>query len=395
MVVRSHPNLKGFSVKRILVLSAAAALGASALVGVAAGSANATPSLDTEKVTICHRTHSVTNPYRMITVSKNSVNGPLNPHTGPGAASATVGDHAGYVHNKYAKTGSHARAYPSNPHVFDSTFAYSGPNKVWEDIIPPFTQTKGGGTAEYAGFNWSDEGKAIYFGTGDSAGVCRKMTAREYFDSEVDAGEDPKDVLADLREQDAKEDKGNKPTKESELPTETPAPNGPERPAGLTDPAQKILGKVWDDVDHDGTDDGETGHFGVTVYLKDKDGNVIDDTTTDVDGNFEFPSVDEGEYYVEYEIPASYDPTYDSTDASDGNTTAQVPVNGAGFSWMGLIPEGGGWTPPSFETTGGATDSSSSLPDTGASVSPLIPGAAALAIIGGALALFSVRRRRP
>ena len=381
--------------KRILVLSAAAALGASALVGVATGSASATPSVDTEKVTICHRTHSVTNPYRMITVSKNSVNGPLNPHTGPGAASATVGDHAGYVHNKYAKTGAHTRAYPSNPHVFDSTFAYSGPNKVWEDIIPPFTQTKGGGTATYEGFNWSTEGKAIYFGTGSSAGTCRKMTAREFYDSEVTAGEDPKDVLADLRDQDAQEDNGNKPNKVADIPEETPAPDGPERPDELADPGQKILGKVWDDLDHDGTDEGETGHAGVVVILKDKDGNVVDDTTTDVDGNFEFPDVDEGDYTVEYEIPDSYDPTYDSTDESDGNTTTSVPVNSSGFSWMGLIPEGGGWTPPSFETTGGTTDSSGSLPDTGANVSPLIPGAAALAIIGGALAVFSVRRRRP
>ncbi|MEN9751610.1 MAG: hypothetical protein RLZZ600_657 [Actinomycetota bacterium] len=373
-------------VKRIFVLSAAAALGASALVGVAGSSAFATPQAsDASRVTICHRTHSVTNPYRMITVSKNSVNGPLN---NPGSNNA-VGDHAGYVHNKYAKTGSHARAYPSNPHVFDSTFAYSGPNKVWEDIIPPFTQ----GSTEYDGFNWSDEGKAIYFGTGDSAGLCRKMTAREFYDSEVAAGEDPKDVLADLREQEANEDKGNKPNKVADLPRETPAPQGPSRPSGITDPVQKILGKVWDDVDHDGTDDGETGHSGVTVYLKDKDGNVIDDTTTDSDGNFEFPDVDEGDYTVEYEIPDSYDPTYDSTDESDGTTTTSVPVNSAGFSWMGLIPEGSGWTPPSFEVTGGATDSS--LADTGANVSPLIPGAAALAIIGGALAVFSVRRRRP
>jgi len=381
-------------VKRILVLSAAAALGASAFVGVAATSATATTTHDSEKVTICHRTHSVTNPYRMITVSKNSVNGPLNPHTGPGATSATVGDHAGYVHNKYGKTGAHTRAYPSNPHVFDPTFAYSGPNKVWEDIIPPFTQTKSGGTASYEGFNWSDEGKAIYFGTGAGAGACKKMTARQYYDSEVAAGEDPKDVLGDLRDQDAEEDNGNKPNKVDDLPNETPAPQGPARPSGLTDPVQKILGKVWDDVNHDGSDDGETGHSGVTVYLKDKDGNVIDDTTTDSDGNFEFPSVDEGEYVVEYEIPASYDPTYDSTDASDGNTTTQVPVNSAGFSWMGLIPEGSGWSAPSFESTGGAS-SSSSLANTGSNVSPLIPGAAALAIIGGALALFSVRRRRP
>ena len=371
-------------------------------------SASATPRTNV-KVTICHRTHSVTNPYRMITVSMNSVNGPLNTRTGNPTTSATVGDHAGYVHNKFAKTGSHARVYPSNPHVFSSTFSYSGANKVWEDIIPPFTQTKNGSTATYNGFNWSVEGKAIYFGTGSSHGACKKMTAKEFYDSEVAAGQTPKDVLDDIKEQEAEEDGGLKPNSVNDLPNEPSHPNGPTPPSNIGSQSQKLLGRVWYDDNHDGTDTGENGAPSVTVELVDPDGNVAGTTATDANGNYEIPSVAEGKWKVRYVLPTGYSYTYDSTDASDGDTSAIVPAGGAGYSWAGLILTSAGFSPPTFTVATPAPSSSSSsasnssstssaattaaLANTGQSIPVIVPILGFAVVLIGGLALFFSRRR--
>lgn len=55
---------------------------------VGSQSAEATPRTN-EKVTICHRTHATTNPYRMITVSMSSIVG--NGNSGNGHGNATQG----------------------------------------------------------------------------------------------------------------------------------------------------------------------------------------------------------------------------------------------------------------------------------------------------------------
>src|SRR5687768_8868244 len=62
------------------------------------------------KVTICHRTHSTTNPYRRITVSQNAI--------------TRNRGHKDHV----AATG--------NPAVFDASFSYASNNKSWGDVIP-------------------------------------------------------------------------------------------------------------------------------------------------------------------------------------------------------------------------------------------------------------------
>lgn len=164
------------------------------------------------KVTICHRTHATTNPYRLITVSVSSI---VDSNSAPNG-------HA--LHNTDAR-----RLITDGPAgVFRPTYSYPSNAKHWGDIIPPF-QTAGGGIFE--GLNWSwptnisrgadtifdrtefaahvasggstDGQAAVAYCTG-SAG--NSLTARQFFENERAAGEDQADVLADLDEQAADED---------------------------------------------------------------------------------------------------------------------------------------------------------------------------------------------
>jgi outer membrane protein OmpA-like peptidoglycan-associated protein len=128
------------------------------------------------KITICHRTHSTTNPYRRITVSQNAV---------------TNARHGGHK----VPNGS------SNPAVYDSTFTYASNNKIWGDIIPG--STSGGsaynGSASIA-LNWTTAGIAAF------SNNCASMTAKAYYDSEIAAGETAQNIVDDLNEQSANED---------------------------------------------------------------------------------------------------------------------------------------------------------------------------------------------
>ncbi|MEY2553391.1 MAG: large repetitive protein, partial [Ilumatobacteraceae bacterium] len=128
------------------------------------------------KITICHRTHSTTNPYRRITVSQNAVQN--GRHGGHGLPVGSL-----------------------NPDVYDSTFVYAPNNKYWGDIIP------GGDAAGlvYNGanpiaLNWTIAGKA------DFAAYCAPMTPTEFYNSEIAAGQTSTDAIADLNDQAANED---------------------------------------------------------------------------------------------------------------------------------------------------------------------------------------------
>ena len=129
------------------------------------------------KITICHRTHSTTNPYRKITVKQNAVQN--NGHGGHGLPSGS-----------------------SNPAVFDPNFSYAANNKYWGDVIP-------GGDAEGTPFNgttqiaknWTTAGKAIFFGP-----YCGAMSPTEFYNAEIAAGETQANVIADLNDQAANED---------------------------------------------------------------------------------------------------------------------------------------------------------------------------------------------
>jgi hypothetical protein len=115
--------------KRLFVV-AAMVVAASSVLGVA--SAYATKPVQQknveEKVTICHRTDAVNNPYRRITVSQSAVDGAgKNDHTsheGPVASSLAVAQALKASHTK------------------------------WGDIIPAY--------GDYAGYNWTAEGQTVY-----------------------------------------------------------------------------------------------------------------------------------------------------------------------------------------------------------------------------------------
>ena len=62
-----------------------------------------------------------------------------------------------------------------------------------------------------------------------------------------------------------------------------------------------IAGTVWNDTNADGTlDTGETLEYaGVTVVLKDGDGNIVATTVTDANGDYSFPGLPDGSYTVD------------------------------------------------------------------------------------------------
>lgn len=293
----------GLSAATAFALSGALVIGAFG----GAGAAQAAPRSAPSKVTICHRTHSVKNPYRMITVSKNSVDGPLNVRSGGGTQND--GDHAGYAHNKqdstspYAFDGNfptYAQADPSLGSgaikVFDGrvkTFYNANPTKkIWQDIIPSFES--GGRT--YAGLNWDVNGlgRKIFYGTGGTYGQCKKMSASAYLASEREAlGTGPNDksndadILADMQDQGADGDPTLNNTSDLDaLPVEPTPPAGPNPGTDFenllnrlnndnagklpTELTQSIAGVVWYDDDKDGEQNGsERSAQGVSIQLFD------------------------------------------------------------------------------------------------------------------------------
>jgi 5-hydroxyisourate hydrolase-like protein (transthyretin family) len=92
------------------------------------------------------------------------------------------------------------------------------------------------------------------------------------------------------------------------------------------------LGSIGDKVFYDNYNDGiqdanEVGVAGITVTLKDADGNVVATTKTDALGNYLFTGLPEGEYTVEFSnLPPAYvaSPTSgtDPNTNSDGTETA-------------------------------------------------------------------------
>jgi hypothetical protein len=106
----------------------AAMVGIVGVVQTASAGATQLPNDEEQKVTICHRHNSVTNPYNKESVSKNAVDGEgkndHTHHTGPVATSEAVAQ------------------------------ALKDSKTKWGDIIPPFD--------DFAGYNWTTEGQAIY-----------------------------------------------------------------------------------------------------------------------------------------------------------------------------------------------------------------------------------------
>ncbi|MDA5653522.1 MSCRAMM family adhesin SdrD, partial [Staphylococcus aureus] len=103
---------------------------------------------------------------------------------------------------------------------------------------------------------------------------------------------------------------------------------------GIYKPKYNLGDYVWEDTNKNGIQDqDEKGISGVTVTLKDENGNVLKTVTTDADGKYKFTDLDNGNYKVEFTTPEGYTPTTvtsgnDTEKDSNGLTTTGV-INGA------------------------------------------------------------------
>jgi serine-aspartate repeat-containing protein C/D/E len=101
--------------------------------------------------------------------------------------------------------------------------------------------------------------------------------------------------------------------------------------AGLVIQQAKLGDTVWEDKNANGVQDaGESGISGVTVQLKDSGGNVVQTTSTGVDGKYSF-TADPGSYTVSVTAPKDYVFTakdQGGDDAKDSDFNAAGQSNG-------------------------------------------------------------------
>lgn len=386
----------GMIQRRTSLVSAFAVIVAMLALGTGVGSAQAVPNRVNEKVTICHRTHATTNPYRQITVSMSSIIG--NGNSGNG--------HGGVNHNPH---------YTGKP-VFDPTFTYPANQKQWQDIIPPFNYVpRNGNPGSFAGLNWDAVGQAIYYGYTlngvDYSGLCGKMSARDFYDLETAAGraDNPNanngtlnqidnDAMQDVKDQEAEED-GNITSANSlnDLPDPAQRPRGAKVPDrvrqlqeqldttnnGQSSLTQAIAGVVWYDDDEDGEQDlSENLVESVEISLLDPttgtaytrsraarslfsfQNTATYTVTTDANGYFIMPDIPEGEWTVIVTTPEGYTYTYDSNGTADGQMPGTyVPAGGVGFAYAGIVQDGSGGGSSGGSSGGGSGSSSGGSTD--------------------------------
>jgi len=131
------------------------------------------------KVTICHRTRSTTNPYRLITISNAGFNGHRSNHTG------------GVWDNTKANGDTWGDIQPGGD---------TDANAFWSD-----------GSAGPNSLNWTTAGKAFMMSGGANLSRCGRMTAKGFYDVMKAAGATDTEIAADLQEQAANEDAAVKP----------------------------------------------------------------------------------------------------------------------------------------------------------------------------------------
>lgn len=354
----------------------------------------AAPVVPLSRVTICHRTHATTNPYRIITVSTSSI-----------VNSSSVGVGHGLHNSKKTR---------SNDGIFKGATEYPKANqKYWGDIIPPFTSTNGG---TFAGLNWKwgsiadsaladgtltkDEFKAINADTAATGGtqafeiaalkLCQgtasELTAKQAFDLDRKNGPTRKEILDELKELDDLEtDPANK--EGTDLEKQLPAKEGPKKePTNVPD--QSLAGVVWLDLNRNGfQEENEPNMPNISVTIAQTDpatasgflpkfggtsigkgvalavrwleaqspfvngflGNLSNalsaattyKVTTDANGAYLFKSIGAGDWTVVGVVPAGLEVTYDSAGVSDASVDATVPVSGFAFTWVGLVGNSG------------------------------------------------------
>jgi hypothetical protein len=276
------------------------------------GTNRATVEADTDKVTICHRTNSTTNPYVRITV-----------------AASSIYKNAGHY--------SHDEIYNGN-HVFDATVDYPNNKKDWGDIIPADPTGKN----RWAPLNMTTLGKKIYDGT---VAGCAEKSMQQVYNELREEGKSKKEIKADLEKQknidedpkdlDELQYTGNDPK------TEKTEPKEPTKPANVKVQNQSLTGSIWLDINKDGLKDPDEPYFaGIEVTLVDPATGVpssLKTATTDSDGYFVFENLTPGDWKVTAKIPTDLQVTYDSYLASDGEAVAEVPAGSSAYTWIGLV----------------------------------------------------------
>ncbi|HEJ9363765.1 TPA: carboxypeptidase regulatory-like domain-containing protein, partial [Staphylococcus aureus] len=102
---------------------------------------------------------------------------------------------------------------------------------------------------------------------------------------------------------------------------------------GIYKPKYNLGDYVWEDTNKNGIQDqDEKGISGVTVTLKDENGNVLKTVTTDADGKYKFTDLDNGNYKVEFETPSGYTPTQVGSGTDEG-------IDSNGTSTTGVIKD--------------------------------------------------------
>ncbi|MEN0199415.1 SdrD B-like domain-containing protein, partial [Staphylococcus aureus] len=102
---------------------------------------------------------------------------------------------------------------------------------------------------------------------------------------------------------------------------------------GIYKPKYNLGDYVWEDTNKNGIQDqDEKGISGVTVTLKDENGNVLKTVTTDADGKYKFTDLGNGNYKVEFETPSGYTPTQVGSGTDEG-------IDSNGTSTTGVIKD--------------------------------------------------------
>ncbi|MEY3147091.1 MAG: hypothetical protein RL688_310 [Actinomycetota bacterium] len=295
------------------------------------------------KVTICHRTNSVTNPYTRITVDQDAIGTSRSKH-GSGA------------HDDWATS-----LYGSKPvpNVFNPSKTYPSNDKNWGDIIPDVDVNGNPFTGSGAGLNYSGIGIAIYNGTGIYAGLCGDSdTTTTTTTSPGDPGE-----------------------------TGDTTTTSPEVSA-----TRKLKGKIWVDSNRDGRKDSNERimkDFRITVSPG--PGNTETETftvETDENGDYEIADLPPGNWIVRpASIPSEDYEAVSDTDSdledSDWVVSASVPDEGEATADFSLaltalaveegVPESIGAAPPVVEDT---------LPETGSNTLETLLFVTSLTLLG-------------
>lgn len=284
----------------------------------------------TKKVTICHRTHSVTNPYVRITVAEDSI--------------GTGNKHGGVKHNQWSKK---LFTVIPDPNVFNSAITYTpAPEKMWGDIIPNKYVDGSTFSGPGAGTNYKGIGIDIYNGTGGKEGQCKVMNARDLYEVEKSNGTPTKDILDDLEESkesdefksalDACGGSFTNCTDPSKLGTMsiTPETSTTVDPAATTVPTTTTVVSsgngslqvhTWIDANRNGKKASNEGNLeGQTVTIEGPNGETLT-ALTDASGIATFTNLVPGTWKVKSVLSkAGYSKVYDSDGSVNWATTLKV-----------------------------------------------------------------------